>query len=123
MKRNILLLTVVVLAALMLTGCMEGLFGKVAIKWDVPANTFVKTDLIKNTKKSQPEFSVNVKYLADVTVNALEWTWTATSGKEDLGEAFIVSEYKVDGEVVGITLSFPVEKAKIEIKAVVPAAE
>lgn len=50
MKRNILLLTAVVLAAVMLTGCILPFMG-IKVSYDLPEGVFTEDKLVKKVKK------------------------------------------------------------------------
>jgi len=97
MKRNLMLLTAVVLVAVMLSGCALWPFGKATVTWEGDADK-VFTKLTK--KVSRKEGTVfDAKYKADidpglVTIESTEVTWVPLKDSEEkeIGKTFKVEK-------------------------------
>lgn len=124
MKRNVLLLTAVVLAAVMLSGCLFS-FGKVTVKVDpvkIGTDTVVEiTNLAKNGKYSKnAAVTLNAKYdfekleAADKTIE-----WTAKDKDNKAVTITATEDYKVGEDVVGKLLKFTTGKTDITITGTV----
>ncbi len=120
MKRNLLLLTAVVLAVVMLSGCalLPWNWGKVTIETNVPKGVIKRSDLKQYVSKNSPEFELVLRLEKDKDVEGYTWTIARDSKEaEPIDENVSVEEGKV-------IIAFPIEEEKvIKIKGIAPAAE
>ncbi len=111
MKRNLLLLTAVVLAAVMLSGCVVWPFG-VTVNYELEDGAFAKHDGPKRVKK-ESLLEVNFTYEKETEVELDKLVVAVTAGKVEfeIGEDFEVKPL-VEGEgeeatTLGMTVSIP----------------
>jgi hypothetical protein len=117
-KRNLLLLTAVVLAVVLLSGCtlLPWTWGKVKIETEVPKGVIVKKDLTQYVKKNSPEFELVLRLEKDKDVEG--YTWTIARDSE---EAEVINPTVEEGKV---TFAFPVAEEKvIKITGTAPEAD
>ncbi|NMB00832.1 MAG: hypothetical protein GX971_04835 [Firmicutes bacterium] len=125
MKRNILLLTAVVLAAVMLAGCTLWPFGKVVLKVEVPKDddgTPVAeiTNLAKNGKyKREDTVKLNVKYTIDLGDDVIKWS------ADDKDVKIFPTEHGPTNEMEfgGQTLEIKLGKKDVKITGVLEESE
>ena len=124
MKRNILLLTAVVLVAVMLSGCalLPWTWGKVEITWDVEDKADFNTkDFAKWIKKNTVKNEVEIRFADSAKSAERVWTYLEKGAEAAIGIS--PGELKdKDGTVIGITLEFPVAEKAITVKGVKPEA-
>lgn len=107
MKRNLMLLTAVVLVAVMLSGCALWPFGKVKVNWEGDATeVFVKKDMVKRVKKDDTTtFDVKLKEDVDPSdVDAKGEGVVATYDAEKEAFEFVV-EAKDEAITITVTLA------------------
>ena len=103
MKRNLMLLTAVVLVAVMLSGCALWPFGKVKVNWTGDAKeVFVKKDMVKRVKKNETT-TLEVKFLDGINNEDVTTDPASTVLEND------------DGEVIGRIFALEVKDEDITI--------
>ncbi|HHU62290.1 MAG TPA: hypothetical protein GXZ55_10105 [Natronincola sp.] len=105
MKRNLMLLTAVVLVAVMLSGCALWPFGKVKVNWTGDAKeVFVKKDMVKRVKKNETtKFDAALLKDVDATKVTLEPPLGVYNEDEKVFE--FVIEAKEEAITIKVTLA------------------
>ncbi len=105
MKRNLMLLTAVVLVAVMLSGCALWPFGKVKVNWTGDAKeVFVKKDMVKRVKKNETtKFDAALLKDVDATKVTLEPALGVYNEDEKVFE--FVIEAKEEAITIKVTLA------------------
>ena len=116
MKRNILLLTAVVLAAVMLTGCILPFMG-IKVSYDLEEEIFTDAKLTTKVKKGslfEPEF-LFAEDVEDLTFESFDIAVLAGETEVEFEAADVLNEEEA---VIGIEISIP-DVGKKDIKITV----
>lgn len=120
MKRNILLLTAVVLAAVLMTGCILPFMG-IKVSYDLEKDVFKEDKLVTKVKKGdlfEPEFKFAKD---DAEYDKGDFEVTVVAGETEF-EDLIIENIEVGEKVVGIkVLIKDVGKKDIKISVKFPA--